>query len=98
MPIFICAKCGCIDNTATSSYWTLRLGTNRDNLKYHKSLADYIGKPLCSECGRYVCGKDKDGNSVEAIVPGRWHGKFDKAKATPEQIKRADSVTGIIKY
>lgn len=23
MSLFVCAKCGCIDNTATSSYWML---------------------------------------------------------------------------
>lgn len=98
MPIFICAKCGCVDNTATSSYWSLRLSIDRNGLKYHKSLADYIGKPLCSECGRYVYGKDEDGNYVEAIVPGEWHNKFEKVKATLQQIRRADPKTGIINY
>lgn len=23
MSLFVCAKCGCVDNTATSSYWML---------------------------------------------------------------------------
>ena len=35
MPLFKCEKCGCVENTATSNYWT----------------ADLEGQPkLCSEC------------------------------------------------
>lgn len=35
MPIFVCDKCNCIDNTATSNFW--------DRLANGKEL-------LCSEC------------------------------------------------
>lgn len=46
--MFVCSKCGCIDNTATSYYWALiRPCKNRI---YDKSLKGYEGKPLCSEC------------------------------------------------
>jgi len=52
MSLFICAKCGCIDNTATSSYWGLtRLGA-KDDYIYDESLKEYKGKPLCSECAK----------------------------------------------
>lgn len=48
MSLFVCSKCGCIDNTATSCYWALiRPCKNRI---YDKSLKGYEGKPLCSEC------------------------------------------------
>lgn len=46
MSLFVCSKCGCIDNTATSYYWALiRPCKNRI---YDKSLKGYEGKPLCS--------------------------------------------------
>lgn len=45
MSLFICAKCGCVDNTAASSYWSLM------NIRYDGDLQKYAGKPLCSECG-----------------------------------------------
>lgn len=48
MSLFVCSKCGCIDNTATSCYWAIiRPCKNRI---YDKSLKGYEGKPLCSEC------------------------------------------------
>ena len=36
MSIFRCVKCGCVDNTATSGWWT--------------RLAEHKDEPLCSEC------------------------------------------------
>lgn len=71
MPLFECAKCGCVDNTAVSTYWF------RERLTYTGDLAQYQGKPLCSECGRM-------GPDGKTMVPGKWHGKFPKEKATPE--------------
>lgn len=48
MSLFVCSKCGCIDNTATSCYWALvRPCKNR---VYDESLKGYEGKPLCFEC------------------------------------------------
>lgn len=69
MSLFVCSKCGCIDNTATSYYWALiRPCKNRI---YNKSLKGYEGKPLCSECAAieyskggeerrmmFICGDD----------------------------------------
>lgn len=39
MSLFVCAKCGCVDNTATSSYWML---TN----EYMVDKFDYISNAL----------------------------------------------------
>lgn len=51
MSLFVCSKCGCIDNTATSCYWALiRPCKNRI---YDKSLKGYEGKPLYSERNVY---------------------------------------------
>lgn len=69
MSLFVCSKCGCIDNTATSCYWALiRPCKNRI---YDKSLKGYEGKPLCSECAAIEYSK---GDEV-VVVPGTWHGK-----------------------
>lgn len=85
MSLFICAKCGCIDNTATSSYWGLtRLGA-KDDYIYDESLKEYKGMPLCSECAKIVFHKD---NSTPNVVPGKWHGKFPKELATEEDKKK----------
>ncbi len=74
MPLFICAKCGCVENTALSTYWS------RNMIPYSDELKEYEGKPLCSECGR---AKFDGGKGL--IVPGRWHGYFPKVQATEEQ-------------
>lgn len=76
MPLFICDLCECIENTALGHYW------GRDQ--------DYFGKPelrgkaLCSECSPAVFG---DG-SVNTDG-GRWHGRFEKRRATPEVLASA---------
>lgn len=85
MSLFICAKCGCIDNTATSSYWGLTGLSVEDNYIYDDSLKEYKGMPLCSECAKIVFHKDK---STPNVVPGKWHGKFPKKLATEEDKKR----------
>lgn len=79
MSLFVCSKCGCIDNTATSCYWALiRPCKNRI---YDKSLKGYEGKPLCSECAAIEYSK---GGEV-VVVPGTWHGKFKKEWPTEEE-------------
>ena len=80
MPLFICAKCGCIENTALSTYWF------RHNLKYTDGLEEYQDKPLCSECGAVVY----DDNVCGKMVPGRWHNRFPKVKATEKQRRNMD--------
>lgn len=77
MPLFICAKCGCVENTALCSYWS------RNLLPYVEELKEYQGKPLCSECGMY----DSERN---CIAPGRWHNRFPKKQASEEYKRRAN--------
>lgn len=90
MSVFVCAKCGCVDNTATSDYWALRY--HSEEYIWDKSLIPYKGKPLCSECARVYYSDDKD----EAyVVPGKWHGKFPKEMATEEEKRNTDK-RGII--
>lgn len=78
------AKCGCVDNTATSSYWMLTNEYMVDEFDYAKELQPYKGMGLCSECGRLVTSPD----GRDVVVPGKWHGKFPKKKATEEQLKK----------
>lgn len=86
MSLFICAKCGCIDNTATSSYWMLGIGNSLTDLEYTPELKSYRGAPLCSECAKVIGNK---------VVPGKWHGLFPKVAATPAQ-KRMVGRNGIL--
>ena len=83
MSLFVCAKCGCVDNTATSSYWMLTNEYMVDKFDYAKELQPYKGMGLCSECGRLATSPD----GRDVVVPGKWHGKFLKEKATEEQLK-----------
>lgn len=53
MSLFVCAKCGCVDNTATSSYWMLTNEYMVDKFEYAKELQPYKGMGLCSECGSW---------------------------------------------
>lgn len=50
---------------------------------YAKELQPYKGMGLCSECGRLATSPD----GRDVVVPGKWHGKFPKEKATEEQLK-----------
>ena len=43
MSLFVCAKCGCVDNTATSSYWMLTNEYMVDKFEYAKELQPYKG-------------------------------------------------------
>lgn len=54
-----------------------------DKFEYAKELQPYKGMGLCSECGRLATSPD----GRDVVVPGKWHGKFPKEKATEEQLK-----------
>lgn len=81
MSLFICSKCGCIDNTATSCYWALIRPCN--NRQYDESLKGYEGKPLCSECAKIEYKDD-----TVFVIPGEWHNKFKKEWPTEEEKNR----------
>ena len=75
MSLFQCEECGCMENTATSNFWT----RNMDNIWPD----EYIGKILCSACGP---DHFKDGTPSEY---GRWHGKFDRVFLPKGQFRTA---------
>ncbi len=64
MSLFQCEACGCVENTATSNYWT----------KDMKDMwtEEYLGKALCSACGP---SHFKDGTKADQ---GVWHGRFPR--------------------
>lgn len=55
-----------------------------ERVDYAKELQPYKGMGLCSECGRLATSPD----GRDVVVPGKWHGKFPKKKATEEELKR----------
>lgn len=68
MSLFVCSKCGCIDNTATSCYWAIiRPCKNRIYDKSLKGLANQIKinktipvshKPKEERRMMFICGDD----------------------------------------
>lgn len=67
MPLFVCDKCGCIDNTALGFYWAKDVdGMWKDG--------ELQGLALCSECAPK---EYSDGGKTRF---GKWHGKFTKKK------------------
>lgn len=75
MPIFVCEKCGNIDNTATGHYW------GKERFKF-KDAPDCDGKALCCEC---VPEFFDDGSKTG--YNGKWHNKFPKEKYDPVKHK-----------
>ncbi len=75
MPIFVCEKCGNIDNSATGYYWA------RGRFKF-KDAPDCDGKALCCEC---VPEFFDDGSKTG--YNGKWHNKFPKEKYDPVKHK-----------
>lgn len=65
MSLFVCDKCGCVENTALGRYWMKDFPDmwSKDN----------EGLALCSECAPlyYANGERTDYNHI-------WHGKFKK--------------------
>lgn len=43
MPLFKCGRCGCVENTALSNYWTR-------NIDWTDPTAKLANPALCSEC------------------------------------------------
>lgn len=68
MPLFICEKCECIENTAIGHYWA------REHVFFREDLIspELKGKPLCSDC---IPTHYKDGTPVKKLG---WHGRFPK--------------------
>lgn len=95
MSLFVCAKCGCVDNTATSSYWMLTNEYMVDKFEYAKELQPYKGMGLCSECGRLATSPD----GRDVVVSGKWHGKFLRPRMSCLLLKEGiNDMDGIIRY
>lgn len=78
MPLFVCEKCGAIENTALGTYWA------RESFRF-KDHPELDGKALCSECTpKYF----EDGSPTGK---GEWHGHFPKeyARDLPEDELKA---------
>lgn len=65
MSLFICSKCGCVENTATSDYWPVV--HKIFPIEYDASIKEFEGKPLCSKCGRLIF--DSKGENPR-MIPG----------------------------
>lgn len=70
MPLFVCAKCECVENTALGMYWTRVVMKN--DYKWTPENEKFKGKGLCSACmpTHYTDGTLTGG--------GQWHGKFER--------------------
>jgi hypothetical protein len=68
MGIYVCDRCGCIENTALGSYWVKDMEDMFDPKGLKK------GEALCSECSpsHFI-----DGTPTRW---GKWHGRFPKVK------------------
>lgn len=88
MSLFVCEKCGVIENTACCSYWALAVDALREKkkLKWSDELKSYEGKKfLCSECA--TIKYDALGNNP-VVIPGEWHSKFDKEFPSDKELYR----------
>ncbi len=69
MSLFVCDKCGCVDNTALGRYWSKDMDFWADDNK---------GLALCAECAPSTY---KDGSPAGVIRRfGKWHNQFPKEK------------------
>lgn len=71
MPLFVCEKCGGIDNTALGRYWTKDLPDMWS--------ADNEGMALCCECAptQFKDGKPTN-RPADMRTFGKWHNQFAK--------------------
>lgn len=75
MPLFVCDKCECTDNTACGGTWHTR---HSDKIWADED----VGKVLCAECApaTYRGGEPRE-------KAGQWHGRFEKRKMTEEKAR-----------
>lgn len=72
MPLFVCDKCGCVENTALGHYWTKGFKEFK-NTEWENA--------LCSECTPLTFP-----NGEKSGAKGKWHDKFPKEKYKPGKI------------
>ena len=66
MSAFKCEKCGCVENTATSNYWSQKYPFQVTEEKPFPADVNSEKPKLCSECDPDI---------------GKWHGCFPKESA-----------------
>ena len=72
MSLFVCDRCGCVDNTALGRYWSKDMDIWGE---------DNRGLALCSKCAPDVFEDGSPVNRPHDIVKfGEWHNKFPKRK------------------
>lgn len=72
MSLFVCAKCGCVDNTATSSYWML---TNE--YMVDKFAVNYNPEPVSSSPKVY-CDYYIDDRNIGTPLTDKGYVDWDK--------------------
>lgn len=68
MSLFQCDKCGCIDNTALSAGYRIRLWARDDKATEFKNL---LGLSQDQPLGKYCC-------VCSPFNPREWHNKFER--------------------
>ena len=72
MPLFVCDKCGCVDNTALGRYWSKDMDIWGE---------DNRGLALCTECAPTVHDDGSPANNPHRMAQyGKWHNEFPKRK------------------
>lgn len=73
MPLFVCDRCGCVDNTAYGRYWSKDYPDMWD--KENEGLA------LCTECAPTTFSDGTSTNQGWRLAEyGKWHNEFPKQK------------------
>lgn len=67
--LYVCAKCGCIENTALGLYWAK---SRPELFIWDESNIEFRGKALCSECAPKIYSNNKP------TELGTWHNKWPK--------------------
>lgn len=96
MSLFICDKCGVLENTACCDYWSLSMDYHSDKkkLQWSEELKPFEGhKFLCSECAKI---KYDENGCNPVVVKGEWHNKFDKEYPNGWSIRRMRKDKNII--
>ena len=80
MSVFICAKCGCLENTACCSVHFMTIPEVSAEIEFSPDMEQYRGKKLCSVCARLK----HEGKRI-ICVAGKWHGRFERRMPTDEE-------------
>jgi len=85
MPLFVCDKCKCVDNTALGHYW----GSNQDFFD-----DEFKGMAFCNGCAP---PKYKDG-TINRDSGEEWHNHFPKQSVEDFLKEYPDAKNDILNY